>query len=1697
MHGNEPDLPGYEIGPVLRRGRERIVYQARQSEWGHPVVVETLATPFPSRRQVADIRRDGHLSRRLADVAGVLKVHAVLAQGSGNVALITEPVVHTAADRLAGRDGRGLPLTEALSIGKRLAEILDTLHARRIVHKSVTPENVRLDPVDDSLRLAGFGIASELERERQAGLERGLEAQLPYLSPEQTGRMNRELDYRSDYYSLGVTLFELLTGKLPFQADSALEWVHQHISRKPLPPESLAPDIPAAVSAIVLKLLAKNPDERYQSGHGLGQDLQHCIEAIDAGDTLQNFVAGADDQTLRFTFPQALYGRERELDVLGELFESAADGGNELCLVHGFSGVGKSALVNEIDRPLVRQRGFFAQGKFDQFHTASYGALVDTLRSLVRQLLAESETRLGEWRERLNHALAPNASLVTELVPELELIIGPQPAVADLPPAEARNRRQIVLVNFIREFASADHPLVLFLDDLQWSDGPTRDLIAQLALSRDLNHILLIGAYRSNEVGPGHPLRLMLDRIRASRSVRDLPVRPLTREPVHRLVADTLSADDDRVRPLSDLIYSKAQGNPFFTNELLQTLHEEGIIHPAPNGESWHWDLDAAIWSGFSDDIVAFMVTTLGKLPGETRHALQLAACIGSTFDLQTLAIISERTPDEVANALMPALRQHMVVPLHSEYRLVGRTGGSTEGTPANSDWNPAYRFVHDRVQQAAYALSDTRHMEGVHLSIGRLMRHHAGENPDGDRLMEIVRHLNAGQALITVPDEQLSLARLNLRAGRRAHRVAAYETALELLETGWQLLPAQAWSTHTDLAIDLGREIQQCAYLTGRQDDAEKWTDTLLRAARNDLERVEFLSTRTRQYATLGRMDDSIQTAVEGLSLLGMPVDGDPSDAMVADERDRIITNRAGRDPVELVEAPAVADRSVLLAMRLLMEIFPAAFLSGSGNLFPFLVLRAVNLSLRHGNCPESAFAYAAYGMLLCGQLDEPAVGHEYGRIGLAINERFDDIALRARVIYVYAMFVHHWNEHWSTLTPWFQRGIEAGYQSGDLLYLAYSAQDCVIWDPTLDLPEATRRHEENLEIVRECDYRDSLDSATLFLQMQYALQGDTVDTCALSDERFDESACLAGMHDRQFMTGVANYHIYKAEICFLHGQAERALEHLEDQSRLIRSAMSLPQLVRFYLIDFLANISVFPERALRPNDAVHQRVHRDHERIRRWADNCPENFRHLQYLMEAELSVVADRQPDAVMEGFDKAIATAGENGFRRDEAMACERAGAYLTRRGRDRAAEGYLRAAHRLYARWGAKRKTAQLETTYPVLREITTTVSRGGLDHFDLDLASIMKASRAISGEIHTESLLRTTMDILLENAAGQWACLVRHEDGQPYVETVGGDLPEPTDDLPHHACTVDATGRTVPLPLTLLSHVLASGETVVLDDAGAAGPYTEDPCIRARRPLSVLCVPIRRERQFGALYMENNLTTGAFTRDRAEVVRLLAAQAAVALENARLYEQIQEYSHTLEARVAERTERLEQLNSKLQNLAEHDELTGLANRRRGSEYLRETWNALRRERSPLSVILFDVDHFKLYNDNYGHPMGDRCLKVIAETVQSTLKRPADLAIRYGGEEFMLVLPRTDARGAATVAEHLRRAVEERKLPHAHSPTETMVTISVGVTTCIPTEEDGENRLIDTADVALYQAKRNGRNRVAAGPALRDDLHAPS
>ncbi|MCX9155330.1 AAA family ATPase [Niveibacterium sp. 24ML] len=1491
------EIPGYRIGAALHQSRLRAVLNVVRVRDGRQLIAKTLKAEYPDKQAVAALRREYQIVQRLQAASSIVRVHALEAHGNGNLAIVYEPFGQPLAKLIGQAGARIIPLNRFFDIAIAIAEALGQVHEHEVVHKNIHPGSVLVDEAG-RVRLIDFGLSSEISRERpNYGVSKRIEGSLPYISPEQTGRMNRDLDYRSDFYSLGVTLFELLTGELPFKADSVLEWVHSHIGKQPPSPSERDHSIPETVSAIVLKLMAKNAEDRYQSSFGLIADLTRCQQALADTGAIPLFALGLRDVSRKFQIPQKLYGREAELAVLMRLFDDVAKGATAICMVSGYSGIGKSALVNELGKPLVRQHGYLIEGKFDQFHRSTpYSALATAFRSLIRQLLGESRERTDALREKILAAVAPNAQLLVELMPDLALIIGPQPAVPELPRTEAQNRFQIAILNFLRVITS-EQALVIFLDDLQFSDTASLNLIRWLAGARELSRLMLIGAYRSNEVDTGHPLRLALNEIQAIRPIHDLPLHPLDPASSAQLVADALGCSVAACAALSAVLHDKAQGNPFFLTEMLKALEQSRAISFSPEAGGWQWDLDGVQRAGLPDDVVDLVVANLRKLAPDTQRVLQLAACIGASFDLRTLAIIHQQSLDQTAAALLPALKRHMVIPLQDEYKLVGEAAGDEAGHAKAAGLNPSYRFQHDRVQQAAYALIDHEHKQAVHLSIGRLIQAHATPQERTARLIDIVDHLNQGLRLIDDAAERRELAALNLAAGLMAQRSSAYESALEYLRIGQSLLARDAWDTDFELAKALATEYQQCAYLTARFDEAEAYIEQLLARARSNLERAEILSMRTRQYATTGKMVESIDAAILGLGLLGIRITSNPDRAAIARERAAVKRNLAGREIASLIHSPPLTDPSRLIAIRLLMEIFPAAFLSGSGNLFPFLVLKSVNISLSSGTSPESAFAYAAYGMLLCGVLDDPATGYEYGQLAVAMNDQLDDIALKSRVLYVYTMFVHHWSKHWSSMTPWFRRGIESGYQSGDLLYLAYSAQDCIIWDPKLDLETAEQEHANYLSIVRDCEYQDSLDSGTLFLQMQRNFLGRTDGLCSMNDASFDEARCLEGMLQRRFMTGVANYHIYKAEICHFYGEYDEALRHVEAQDQLLASAMSLPQLVRFYIVAFLTRAALFNMLAPAAQAAARTRLRADHRRMARWAAHCPENFLHLQYMMEGELARL-DGRVDRALQRYEQAMDAAREHEFSRDEAMANELAARHLLAADRRKAAEGYLRAARHLYERWGARRKVALLEDEFPQLQQRLPLRARASssadeddpVDASALDMASVIKASQAISSEIVLEQLLSSTMRIMLENAGGQRGCFVVRKDGRLRVEGFC-EIGNPGAAMPP-SLPIEQAGESLELPLSIIYHVLHTNTPVVLNDVTRAGNFARDAYLIARRPQSALCIPLQRQGKFeGAIYMENGIASGAFTEDRIEVIKLLAAQASISMENARLYDE--------------------------------------------------------------------------------------------------------------------------------------------------------------------------------------------------------------
>jgi len=1496
----------YDIKELICESYPHILYRATHHEDGRAVVIKTLSDKFPKKETIAALRREFHITQRLQG-KGIIRVYDYLIYGQGNVALILEDFGISLEAYVAEFPRNQLPLGEFFAIANSLIDILGRMHEKNFVHKDLNPSNILIDPKTKELRIIDFGSTTELSQENPSALRlnQRIEGSLPFISPEQTGRINRGIDYRTDYYSIGISFYLLLSGKLPFSANDPLEWVHHHIGKEAVPPKQFNKSIPPILSAIIMKLIAKNAEDRYQSPFGLLKDLAYCEQVYLKKITDSDFELGKNDNSAQFTIPQKLYGREKELAALELSFEHASNGAVEFSLVAGYSGIGKTALVNELSRSIVTKHGYLIQGKFEQFkQNAPYVALANAFRNLLKQLLGEPTNRLEQWAKEIKKALGAHAQLIIDIIPELEFIIGKQDLVLELSPVETQIRFQNLFISFVDVFAKEEHPLVIFLDDLQWSDVPTLNLLNRLVVSQDLGHLLLIGTYRDNEVEHTHPLDLTIREIQKKRIINMLTVKELDIDITLLLIQDTLHCTKERASEIGNIIYEKSRGNPFFTIELLKNLKERKVIQYNPTQNIWEWDLAAVNSIEYSDNVIDILLESQLRLKKRSLEILKLAACIGTSFDLKTLAIIRKKDTKQTALELVEAIQTKMILPLDESFSFLELQdiGLEQKTSDFNDSLNPRFRFQHDRVQQAAYSQITLAKRKALHLSIGRIFLVQCTEQEKEERLMEIVGHLNAGKTLLKKTEDLLNLARLNLEAGIKAKQSSAYEEALHFLNIGRALLEDDTWEIDYLLSWQLCYELQQCLYLTGDYAKADQLTEYLLGLAKTPTNKALLYASRTRQYATTGKMRESIDSAFLGLSLLGFDFIANPSKKNIDEEVALINSNLGNRAIADLIKMPEIKDERVIIANKLIMESFAAAFLSGSGEMFPYLVLKSANIALTSGNSPESAFAYAAYAMILCGYFDDAKKGFEYGNLAVRMIEKFEDISLKSRIIYLYTMFVHHWSNHWSSMTPWFHKGIEAGYQSGDLLYLAYSAQDCIIWDPMLDLEPATLEHRKLLQIVKECEYQDSLDSGTLFLQMQLNFQGLTKSMYSLSDEHFDEDDCVAGMNERHFMTGISNYMIYKTEIHLMYNDPSGALRFIEMQDERMESVMSLPQIVRYHFSSFMVRAAL-----LGSTDEATQKVYLNKmqislDRMGKWSENCPENFEHLRLLMEAAL---ADHYEnfELAFSLYERAISQANTTGFRRDEAFALESTAKFLLQHGFSKAAEGYIQSAHYSFYQWGAHRKVEELEKTYPAILHVqnyqithstnSTSLRTNSSDSSDfssehLDIGSVLKASQTISGELVLAKLLTATLDILIENAGAEKGFLVELIDGKLHVKASKINREKAF----NHASFANDNVGGVNLPINLINAAIRSKQAIVLGNASELNAYSSDPYISKQGPLSVMCVPLPSHSEtYAAVYLENNLTHSAFTDDRVEIIKLLAGQASISLENARIYQE--------------------------------------------------------------------------------------------------------------------------------------------------------------------------------------------------------------
>lgn len=1480
-------VPGYALGETLVESDDSLLLRGRRTADGSGVLIKLLRRENPSPREVAILRREFEVGRSLP-AEGVLRPNEILRAGS-RLALVLEDFAGQPLRRML--DGRPLEIATVLRIGVESARALAHVHQRDVIHKKLSPASLFIAHDLCAARITDFSICTRLSREEtRHEATVALEGELRYVSPEQTGRMNRAVDLRSDLYSLGITLYELLTGRVPFEAEDPLELVHCHIARIPAAPIELEPRIPGTLSSIVMKLLAKRAEDRYQSAAGLRADLEACLESWKATGRIESLELGRCDVVGRLEIPEELYGRETETAALMAAFERACTGRVELFLVSGYSGVGKSALVHELHEPIVRRRGTFVFGKFDQLRRdAPYSALIQALGQVVQQILTGSEERVAAWRDRLQGVLGDNGRILVELIPGLELIVGPQPPVQPLPPTEAQIRFNLLLHAFVLSLAAAEHPLALFLDDLQWADSATLGLLQRLATDPGARHLLLIGAYRDNEVDLHHPLVLALAELRkVGASVVDHSLQPLGLAQLEHLISDALVAERDRVRPLASLVLEKTGGNPFHVTQFLRSLHEQGLLRLDEAARAWTFDVERIAGAEMTTNVVELMVAKIRRLPPQTQEVLRLAGCIGNRFDLETLALVSETSQEEAGWRIWGAVREGLVLPYGSSYKLLAEPHHRPEERPLEpSQLAIAYRFLHDRVQQAAYALIHDEERDGIHLRIGRLLRDGSTPEAREERLFDIANHLNAGSKRILDPAERLELARLNLSAGRKAIQSSAYEPAATFLAAGIGALPAEAWERHYELALALHTAAAEAEYMRLAVGRAQELSEIVLRKARRPLEKIGVYELRIQHEIAEARLTDALGTALEALELLGLRFPRRPTTLHVLVEFLKTRMRLARRSIEDMRRLPEMTDPEKLAAMRLLLRVSPAAYQS-SPELLALIICKEMDLILRHGTSYHAAQAYCSWAVLLCFIAGDVRGTYEYGCLGVEVAHQCPHKDVQSRSIFYFTAFHQHWAEPQKDSDELLTRYQAGCIEGGDLQFYGYS-----VYFPMYlsffagrEIEPLVERFERGRASLSRLGLENMLHMTNVGLQAVLALTGKAEVRDRLAGDRFDSEELVPRLMAIHNHSACFFAHMMDMLLAYLFGQHERAIRHATECVKLLDAIMSTVFVVQTRLYQALAHAAharelegVARRRALRV-------VRKNLAMLHKWSLVNPGNFQHKRDLVEAEWRSLAG-QHDRAEAAYERAAAGAREHGFTHEEALARERAALHFLGRGRPTIAAAYMREAAAAYAAWGATAKVEQLRSAHHDLFRADEAGTRGsaarGHEGISIDLESVLRASRVISSEIVLDRLLASLLRIVVQNAGAERGVLVRiGSEGAVVVAEGTGDHVDLVRSEP-----LEASRR---VPTTVVQLAIRTGEAIVLQDASQAAPFDSDPYVRERGSRSVLAVPTHAQGKVtGVVYVENDLTPGAFTPERVEVLRMLASQAAVSFENAELY----------------------------------------------------------------------------------------------------------------------------------------------------------------------------------------------------------------
>ncbi|WP_449539574.1 AAA family ATPase [Ferdinandcohnia sp. Marseille-Q9671] len=1479
-----PIVPGYKILEIVVENHIWVMYKGYFIEDKKLVLIKRMKVPSPTHKEIASTIHEFHLSNSLQMDEILRPIDMV---NSLNETLLVYEYFNgiTLKEFISNKK---LDIIEFLQIAIPLATALMNLHQQQVIHKNINPENIIMNHNLNQLKLTGFNFSTKLKRENQRVGETPyeLEGELAYISPEQTGRMNRSVDFRTDLYSLGVTLFEMITNKLPFTNTEPIEIVHSHLVKTPPHPKLLNHEIPDMISRIIMKLLSKMPDNRYNSVYGLREDLMKCLDQLRVFGKIEEFTLGKEDSRAYFEAGRKLYGRQEELENLRIAFERVSEGNSELVLIQGHSGIGKTALVNEIQTPLVRTKGYYISGKFDLLQRQKpYSPIIHAFKSLLRQILAEGEERVLQWRGTLEKELSSNISVISSIIPEVKWLLGNESVDEVVSSIQSQSLFQLMFQKFVNVFATKEHPVVLFLDDLQWADAASLELIQFILTHVDCRYFLVLGAYRDNEVGIEHPFMETVRNLQDAKvPITKISLSPLNEPMILKWVEETLLDRGKGTEKLANFLFRITQGNPFYIKQLFQSFFEDGTIFFHEEDRKWKINFYKANNALLQENIVEFMVKKIQQLPIETQKVLKMAACIGSEFELKTLSIICEQEFEKTASYLWDALQMGLILPQDSGYKWIY----PKENEQFIVNQPPTYRFLHDRVQQAVYTTMSTEEQEKAHLKIGRLLVKYGAVD---SQLFEIVNHLNSCRRFLH-EEEIILLVEWNVRAGEQAKESAAYKESLSYFRTAHEMIE-EAWETNYVLTKRLMTGLGECLYLNSHFEEAEAIFNKILGHARTNHEKLEVYNKKVVLYTHVHRVEEAVESGISGLRLFGWKINRNPSRAAIAKELLQVKMALRGKKANDLLELPKLLDKEKQLHLETMITMNAPSF-HVDQNLATILMLRALRYTIKHGITDITSLVFNNYALILSAGFSDFNGSFEFGSLAVELAERSGNKGLKGRTYFVFGSFVNHWRRPIRYNLDYLKRSQQNCIEAGNIHLAGANSSFIAITllingDPLKDTLEGIKNQLLFIDQIRYRISKGFLMELTYWISV---LMDQTEEVEWEFKKVLDDDSAK-----------IIHYTV-RLQMSYLFDKTSFAKQLLTELEKLVNKRLTLIIVAEYYFYYSLWLSRFYQDSPPTERKLLYKKLKKNEQKLGMWAEFCPENYVHKYMLIKAEIARIDENHIDASTY-YDHAIRSAGENNFIHDVGICNETTGEYYLSRGLETLGSAYMAEAYRNYMRWGAKAKAEQLLKKYPAYIH-SAMVENQSLSVYQLDIQASLKATQAISSEIIQEKLVKNLMNITMENAGAERGFLLVNRDGNLVVvanESFGNSV--------EANVTQQRIVEFGGISEMIVKYVEKTREVVLLNNA-AEGMFAEDPYIVTYKPKSILCIPaIHKGKVNSILYLENNQITHAFTQDRVKFLSFISTQVAISIENAELYGKLEE-------KVRERTKELEIVNQHLE-----------------------------------------------------------------------------------------------------------------------------------------------------------------------------------